>query len=184
MPAERPAASRSNGGGAINHTARLGACPVQIQSMRSIGAPRRLLRQGSHRGLLHDAIEGQEVPRELIGRKFGENVAALVEEVSDDKELEKYHCKRISGGNRPQKSDDANRISGAAWRSARRCTAGPSAVLRYVAIDGLYVPALGFGHHHFNNCLGVIQPSAATSLRHDTCCSGLQATSKISQDTL
>jgi guanosine-3',5'-bis(diphosphate) 3'-pyrophosphohydrolase len=60
--------------------------------------------------LLHDAIEDQEVPRELIARGFGEDVAALVEEVSDDKELEKHHRKRIQIETAHKKSDDAKRI--------------------------------------------------------------------------
>ena len=44
--------------------------------------------------LLHDAIEDQEVPREMIAEAFGEEVAALVEEVTDDKSLEKSERKR------------------------------------------------------------------------------------------
>ena len=60
--------------------------------------------------LLHDAIEDQEVPRELIAREFGEDVAALVEEVSDDKALEKHHRKRIQVETAHKKSDDAKRI--------------------------------------------------------------------------
>src|ERR671912_133100 len=38
--------------------------------------------------LLHDAIEDQEVPREMIAQVFGE-VAKLVEECTDDKSLPK-----------------------------------------------------------------------------------------------
>src|SRR6266700_4361454 len=60
--------------------------------------------------LLHDAIEDQEVPRELIAREFGEDVAALVEEVSDDKALETLHRKRIQVETAHKKSDDAKRI--------------------------------------------------------------------------
>jgi (p)ppGpp synthase/HD superfamily hydrolase len=60
--------------------------------------------------LLHDAIEDQEVPRELIAREFGEEVAALVEEVTDDKGLEKQHRKRIQAQTASKKSDDAKRI--------------------------------------------------------------------------
>src|SRR3954452_20997574 len=41
--------------------------------------------------LLHDAIEDQEVPSDVIAREFGQDVAALVAELSDDKELEKAH---------------------------------------------------------------------------------------------
>jgi (p)ppGpp synthase/HD superfamily hydrolase len=39
--------------------------------------------------LLHDAIEDCEVPRELIAETFGEEVASIVEEVTDDKSLPK-----------------------------------------------------------------------------------------------
>jgi GTP diphosphokinase / guanosine-3',5'-bis(diphosphate) 3'-diphosphatase len=39
--------------------------------------------------LLHDAIEDCEVPRELIAETFGEDVASLVQEVTDDKTLPK-----------------------------------------------------------------------------------------------
>src|SRR6266852_1591955 len=39
--------------------------------------------------LLHDAIEDSEVPRELIAETFGEDVARIVEEVTDDKTLPK-----------------------------------------------------------------------------------------------
>src|ERR1700674_953505 len=60
--------------------------------------------------LLHDAIEDQEVPRELIAQEFGEDVAALVQEVSDDKELEKHERKRLQIETAHKKSDDAKRI--------------------------------------------------------------------------
>src|ERR1700680_2119021 len=60
--------------------------------------------------LLHDAIEDQEVPRELIAREFGEDVAALVEEVSDDKSLEKQDRKRLQIETAHKKSDDAKLI--------------------------------------------------------------------------
>ena len=39
--------------------------------------------------LLHDAIEDQEVPRELIEREFGKRVAEVVSQVTDDKTLPK-----------------------------------------------------------------------------------------------
>lgn len=39
--------------------------------------------------LLHDAIEDQEVPPELIAQEFGSSVASIVQDVSDDKALEK-----------------------------------------------------------------------------------------------
>ena len=45
--------------------------------------------------LLHDAIEDQEVPQSVIAHAFGEDVAKLVEEVTDDKNLEKQERKRL-----------------------------------------------------------------------------------------
>jgi GTP diphosphokinase / guanosine-3',5'-bis(diphosphate) 3'-diphosphatase len=44
--------------------------------------------------LLHDAIDDQEVPRTVIAEAFGDAVAKLVEEVTDDKSLEKQERKR------------------------------------------------------------------------------------------
>ena len=43
--------------------------------------------------LLHDAIEDQEVPPDMIAEVWGEEVAKLVEEVTDDKGLEKAERK-------------------------------------------------------------------------------------------
>jgi (p)ppGpp synthase/HD superfamily hydrolase len=43
--------------------------------------------------LLHDAIEDSEVPGELIAETFGEDVASLVAEVTDDKSLPKAERK-------------------------------------------------------------------------------------------
>jgi (p)ppGpp synthase/HD superfamily hydrolase len=45
--------------------------------------------------LLHDAIEDQEVGRATIAQEFGEDVAALVMEVTDDKSLPKAQRKRL-----------------------------------------------------------------------------------------
>jgi (p)ppGpp synthase/HD superfamily hydrolase len=39
--------------------------------------------------LLHDAIEDCAVPRAMIAEKFGDDVASIVEEVTDDKSLPK-----------------------------------------------------------------------------------------------
>jgi GTP diphosphokinase / guanosine-3',5'-bis(diphosphate) 3'-diphosphatase len=54
--------------------------------------------------LLHDAIEDQEVPRTLIAEMFGENVASVVEEVTDDKSLEKQERKRLQADHSHEKS--------------------------------------------------------------------------------
>jgi (p)ppGpp synthase/HD superfamily hydrolase len=45
--------------------------------------------------LLHDAIEDCEVPRELIAKTFGTEVAELVAEVTDDKSLPKGQRKEL-----------------------------------------------------------------------------------------
>jgi len=60
--------------------------------------------------LLHDAIEDQEVPAEIIAGEFGNDVAALVEEVSDDKTLPKDERKRLQIESAHTKSDDAKLI--------------------------------------------------------------------------
>ena len=60
--------------------------------------------------LLHDAIEDQEVPRELIEREFGEKVANLVREVSDDKTLAKEHRKELQVRTAANKSEGAKLI--------------------------------------------------------------------------
>jgi GTP diphosphokinase / guanosine-3',5'-bis(diphosphate) 3'-diphosphatase len=45
--------------------------------------------------LLHDAIEDSEVPTELIAQTFGDDVASIVAEVTDDKTLPKAQRKLI-----------------------------------------------------------------------------------------
>jgi guanosine-3',5'-bis(diphosphate) 3'-pyrophosphohydrolase len=57
--------------------------------------------------LLHDAIEDQEVPRSVIAHAFGEGVAKLVEEVTDDKNLEKQERKRLQIEHSHEKSQRA-----------------------------------------------------------------------------
>jgi (p)ppGpp synthase/HD superfamily hydrolase len=60
--------------------------------------------------LLHDAIEDQEVPREIIAETFGDDVARLVEEVTDDKKLEKQERKRLQIEHADSKSQSAKLI--------------------------------------------------------------------------
>ena len=60
--------------------------------------------------LLHDAIEDQEVPRLVIAEVFGEGVAQLVEEVTDDKNLEKQERKRLQVENAHKKSQRAKML--------------------------------------------------------------------------
>lgn len=57
--------------------------------------------------LLHDAIEDQKIPRELIAEQFGEDVASLVFEVTDDKSLPKPERKRLQVETAPKKSPRA-----------------------------------------------------------------------------
>lgn len=57
--------------------------------------------------LLHDAIEGVKIPRELIAEQFGEDVASLVVEMTDDKSLPKPERKRRQVETAPKKSPRA-----------------------------------------------------------------------------
>lgn len=77
--------------------------------------------------LLHDAIEDQEVPSELIAREFGSNVAALVEEVTDDKSLDKAERKRLQAENASKKSEQAKIIKLADKTSNLRAVASSPA---------------------------------------------------------
>jgi (p)ppGpp synthase/HD superfamily hydrolase len=61
--------------------------------------------------LLHDTIEDVGVTREEIAAKFGEDVAALVTEVSDDKSLPKFARKALQIQNAAHKSPRAQMLS-------------------------------------------------------------------------
>ena len=52
--------------------------------------------------LLHDAIEDQEVPREMIAEIWGEEVAQIVEEVTDDKALPSRSARASRSRARPR----------------------------------------------------------------------------------
>lgn len=60
--------------------------------------------------LLHDAIEDQEVPQELLAKEFGTAVASLVLELTDDKSLEKSVRKRKQVDSAAHKSEAAKVI--------------------------------------------------------------------------
>lgn len=60
--------------------------------------------------LLHDAIEDQSVTRELISGEFGENVAAIVDECTDDKRLDKQVRKQLQIDTAAHKSRDAKLV--------------------------------------------------------------------------
>jgi (p)ppGpp synthase/HD superfamily hydrolase len=57
--------------------------------------------------LLHDAIEDQPITREQIEEEFGERIAGLVMEATDDKSLPKAERKRLQIETAPHKSRDA-----------------------------------------------------------------------------
>ncbi len=57
--------------------------------------------------LLHDAIEDQSISRAAIAVEFGEDVADLVMEVTDDKTLPKEERKRLQVEHAPHKSPRA-----------------------------------------------------------------------------
>ncbi|MHB2165621.1 HD domain-containing protein [Alsobacter sp. R-9] len=73
--------------------------------------------------LLHDAIEDQEVPRAVIAAHFGEDVARLVEEVTDDKDEDKATRKRHQVEHAPKKSARAARLKMADKTSNLRAVA-------------------------------------------------------------
>lgn len=56
-------------------------------------------------GLLHDCIEDQGVRFEELVERFGEDIAALVRDVTDDKSLPKAERKRLQVVDTPHKSD-------------------------------------------------------------------------------
>jgi (p)ppGpp synthase/HD superfamily hydrolase len=60
--------------------------------------------------LLHDTLEDTETRAEEIAALFGEEVLALVQEVSDDKSLPKAERKRLQIENAPHKSEAAKQI--------------------------------------------------------------------------
>ena len=61
-------------------------------------------------GALHDTVEDTGVKREELVREFGENVADIVMECTDDKSLDKAERKRLQVENAPHKSDDAKMV--------------------------------------------------------------------------
>lgn len=61
-------------------------------------------------GLLHDTIEDTATKREELVREFGENVADIVCECTDDKSLPKAERKRLQAANAPHKSDRAKMV--------------------------------------------------------------------------
>jgi len=61
-------------------------------------------------GLLHDTIEDTETSFDELVEEFGIDVANLVREVTDDKNLEKQVRKQLQIENAPRKSDRAKQL--------------------------------------------------------------------------
>lgn len=61
-------------------------------------------------GWLHDTVEDTGATREDIEARFGEAIASLVIEVTDDKRILKAERKRLQIENAPKKSDGAKQI--------------------------------------------------------------------------
>ena len=62
--------------------------------------------------LLHDTVEDQGVTSETLAAEFGQHVADIVLEVTDDKSLPKVERKRLQVTHAPHKSRDVARQSG------------------------------------------------------------------------
>lgn len=60
--------------------------------------------------LLHDTIEDTETTEEELATVFGREIAAIVAEVTDDKELEKEDRKRLQIEHAPQLSPEAKLV--------------------------------------------------------------------------
>jgi guanosine-3',5'-bis(diphosphate) 3'-pyrophosphohydrolase len=61
-------------------------------------------------GLLHDTVEDVGVKKEEIVERFGERVAHIVLEVTDDKSLPKAECKRLQVEHAPHLSREAKLV--------------------------------------------------------------------------
>jgi GTP diphosphokinase / guanosine-3',5'-bis(diphosphate) 3'-diphosphatase len=89
--------------------------------------------------LLHDAIEDCEVPRELIAKSFGTEVADLVAEVTDDKTLPKERRKEMQVEMAHKKSPRAKVLKLADKTSNLRALAQPGPGLVRPAEDGIHL---------------------------------------------
>ena len=61
-------------------------------------------------GLLHDTIEDTDTTYDELVSKFGQVVANLVQEATDDKTLEKHVRKQLQIDNSPKKSNQAKQL--------------------------------------------------------------------------
>ncbi|MFO1112243.1 MAG: HD domain-containing protein [Bradyrhizobium sp.] len=113
----------------INHLAEV----ARILADVSDGADAELVAAG----WLHDAVEDTDTTGEELARKFGERVAALVVEVTDDMSLPKPQRRQKQIEDAPHKSPDAKAIKIADKISniRARIHADPSAEERADLID-------------------------------------------------
>lgn len=86
----------------INHIAEV----VDLLAQHTDGTNIDLLCAGA----LHDTVEDTGTKREELVREFGENVADIVMECTDDKSLDKAERKRLQVVNAPHKSDNAKMV--------------------------------------------------------------------------
>ena len=86
----------------INHLARSGRS--------SYASHQRRRTELTIAALLHDAIEDQSVKAATIASEFGQSVADIVLEVTDDKSLPKAERKRLQVEHAPHKSREAKLI--------------------------------------------------------------------------
>jgi guanosine-3',5'-bis(diphosphate) 3'-pyrophosphohydrolase len=104
--------------------------------------------------LLHDAIEDQKVAHEEIAKRFGEDVASLVAEVTDDKTLPSRVRKRLQIEHAPKISRRAKILKLADKVSnVRSIASGPpdwsdTRKLTYVQWPGLSSPASEVHHRN------------------------------------
>lgn len=61
-------------------------------------------------GILHDTLEDTKTTYAELTREFGENIADIVRECTDDKSLPKAERKRLQALNAPHKSDNARMV--------------------------------------------------------------------------
>lgn len=112
----------------INHLAEVS----NLLSTATAGADGELVAAG----WLHDTIEDTETTREELAQRFGERVASLVVEVTDDMGLPKSERRRLQVVDAPNKSPDAKliKIADKISNIRARIVPEPSAAER----DGLF----------------------------------------------
>jgi GTP diphosphokinase / guanosine-3',5'-bis(diphosphate) 3'-diphosphatase len=95
---------RKGAGGApyVNHLAEV----ARLLAVATDGADAELVAAG----WLHDTVEDTATSRDELASRFGEDVASLVMEVTDDKSLPKQERKRLQVEKTPKKTPRAKMI--------------------------------------------------------------------------